>query len=53
MNLQWQTEEERLLKLMRIPPKKKLEWLAQMHKFILKSSSSQTLRLRWKLRDIP
>jgi len=52
MIFKWETEEERLLRHMRIPPKKKLEWLRQMHDFILKSSSKKTREIRWKLRGI-
>jgi hypothetical protein len=52
MIFKWETEEERLSRFMKIPPKKKLEWLRQMHEFILKSSSKQTKQIRWKLRGI-
>ena len=52
MNFKWENEEERLLKLMKIPPKKKLEWLRQMNEFIVKCSSKRSKLLRWKLRKI-
>lgn len=52
MIFKWETEKERLLRLMRIPPQKKLEWLRQMNEFILKCSSKQTKLMRWKLRRI-
>ncbi|MDI6758285.1 MAG: hypothetical protein QMD94_01215 [Candidatus Omnitrophota bacterium] len=52
MIFRWETEEERLLKFMRIPPKKKLEWLRQAHEFILRASSRRTRLIRWKLRSI-
>lgn len=31
----WETEKEKLLRFMKIPPKKKLEWLNQMRQFML------------------
>lgn len=36
MIFSWETDKERLLKFMKIPPKKKLEWLLEMNKFALK-----------------
>lgn len=48
----WETEEERLKKFIDISPKKKLEWLYQMHLFILKSSSKRNLSIRKKLRKM-
>jgi hypothetical protein len=52
MIFEWETEEERLLRFMKIPPKKKLEWLCQMHEFMVKCSSKRTKLIRWKLRKI-
>ena len=46
------TQEERLLKFMKVPPKKKMEWLCQMHELIVKSSSKRDRTIRWKLRKI-
>lgn len=45
----WETEEERLKKFMKIPPKKKMEWLYEMHQFLLSLPKSNQ-RLRLKLR---
>lgn len=50
MIFRWETKEERLLRFMKIPPAKKLEWLRQMNEFILKCSSKQDRLLRRKLR---
>jgi len=50
MIFKWETEKERLSRFMKIPPKKKLEWLRQMHEFIIKSSSKRDKLIRWKLR---
>lgn len=52
MIFNWETEEERLLKFMRISPKKKLEWLYQMNRFMLKFSSKRQRAIRQKLREI-
>lgn len=48
----WPTEEERLRKYMKIPAKKKLEWLRQMHEFTVKAYSKRDRRIYWKLRNI-
>ncbi len=50
MIFQWESEEERLLRFMKIPPKKKLEWLRQMNEFMVRCSSRKTRLIRWKLR---
>ena len=36
MNFGWETQEERLLRFMKISPKEKLEWLHEASKFIAK-----------------
>lgn len=52
MIFKWESEEERLLRFMRVPAKKKLEWLRQMNEFIVKCSSKRSKLIRWKLRRI-
>lgn len=52
MIFKWETEKERLLRFMKISPKKKLEWLRQMHEFIVKASSKRGKLIRWKLREM-
>ncbi len=52
MIFKWQTSKERLLKFMKISPKKKMEWLRQMNELIVKSSSKRDRLIRWKLRKI-
>jgi hypothetical protein len=52
MIFKWETKEERLLRFMKIPPKKKLEWLYQMNEFMLKFSSKRTKSIRKKLRQM-
>lgn len=49
----WETERERLLKFMKIPPKKKLEWLRKMNETIARTGSLKRFRLiRKKLREL-
>lgn len=47
----WESEKERLLRHMKIPPKKKLEWLRQMEDFITKYTSKNRMFIRKKLRQ--
>ncbi len=51
MNFSWETEEEKLLRFMKIPPKKKLEWLNEMRKFMLKASTKKQRVIWLKLRE--
>jgi len=46
----WETEEERLKRFMKIPAKKKLEWLYQINEFVNKFSSAGQKKIRQKLR---
>ena len=47
----WETQQERLKRFMKIPPRKKMEWLQQMNEFTLKTSSKRTMAIRRKLRE--
>ena len=47
----WETQKERILRFMRISPKKKLEWLQEMQEFTA-TTSSRAQTLRRKLREI-
>ncbi|MFA4854528.1 MAG: hypothetical protein WC616_04165 [Candidatus Omnitrophota bacterium] len=47
----WETEEERLLRHMKIPPKKKLQWLYEMNKFLDKYTPKKYKAMRRKLRE--
>lgn len=51
MIYKWETEKERLLRFMRIPPRKKLEWLLQMHEFIRSAYTKKQRCLFYKLRE--
>ena len=42
----WESEEERLLRLMKIPARKKLEWLYEMNKFVHKFSLKKQSAIR-------
>ncbi len=48
----WESQEERLLKFMKISAKKKLEWLLQMNEFLHRFSSKKQERIRQKLRRL-
>ena len=50
MITKWETESERLQKAMKIPAKKKLELLEQLHRLTVKTSNKNLMALRWKLR---
>lgn len=52
MSPEWDIDKERLLIYMRMPAKKKLEWLGQMHDFMRRCYSSETKKIFWKLRGI-
>ena len=47
----WESKKERLSRFMKIPAKKKLEWLQAMHEFSLRFYSQETKRNFWKLRQ--
>ena len=49
----WTTDDEQLKKLMKVPIKKKFEWLENMRRFVLKISSKKLMKIRWKLRENP
>lgn len=51
-NSNWPTDDELLRKYMKIPPKKKLEWLHQMHELKVKTSTKRDYLIHWKLRGI-
>lgn len=52
MIFKWESEEERLLRFMKIPPIRKLEWLYQMNEFIHRFSSKKQGKIRQKLRRV-
>lgn len=51
MIFEWESEEERLLRFMRIHPKKKLEWLRQMNEFLCKVSTKRQRDIYQRLRE--
>lgn len=50
MKFHWETDDERLLRWMKITPKKKLEWLQEMHEWQLKTFPRRRKFLREYLR---
>jgi len=50
MKFRWETQEERLLRDMRLPAKKKLEWLREINEFTAKYSSKHAKQIRSKSR---
>ena len=51
MIFEWESEEEKLRRFMKIPPKKRMELMRQMNEFMNKYSSKRTREIRQKLRD--
>ena len=47
----YQITDEKLRRYMKIPPRKKLEILEELHQMAVKTSSPKTMKLRWKLRE--
>ena len=52
MIYKWESDEERLKRFMKIPLKKKMEWLRQMQEFTLKYTTKRGLKLWHKLREM-
>jgi len=52
MNFGWDTDEEKLLRYIKISPKMKLEWLQEMHSFLLTIATPKRRKMFWKLRGI-
>ena len=51
MNFEWETEQEKLLRYMKISPKKKLEWLYEMHQLIRKAWTKKQKKDFFRLRE--
>lgn len=47
----WENQRERLVKFMGIAPKKKLEWLQEMHDFLCKALTKKQKQLYYRLRE--
>jgi len=52
MSSGWDIETDRLLRYMKVPARKKLEFLGQMHQFMVKTYSKERKKIFWKLRGI-
>ncbi len=53
MNWGWESEEERLRKNMEMPPKRKLELLYELNRFIQKYSTKNGRKVRQRLKENP
>ena len=51
MKTGWETEEQRLLRFMKMSPEVKLSLLREMNEFLYKASDQKTKALRNKLRE--
>jgi hypothetical protein len=45
------SEEQRLLRFMKVSPKKKMEWIYKMHEFIRLAYSKKQRDIFWHLRE--
>lgn len=52
MSLGWESEKDKLLKYMKISPRKKLEWLQKMHELTLAAATPERKNIYWKLRGV-
>ena len=52
MNFGWESAEEKLLRYMNIPAKKKMEWLQKMHELTVAAATPEKRDIFWKLRGI-
>lgn len=56
VHFQWETDRERLARFMKIPARRKLEWLLEMNRFnVLQSRKTRSIRkrLRNMVRSVP
>ena len=52
MIFRWESEKEKLLRFIKMSPKKKLEWLREMNQFLYKYTPKQSKAIRQKLRKV-
>ena len=52
MKFGWESEKEKIRRSMRIPPKKKMEWLQAMHDLLLATADRKRREIFRKLRGI-
>lgn len=52
MNFGWESEEEKMLRYMKVSPRRKLELLQKMHEFLLATATPKRKKIFWKLRGI-
>jgi len=52
MNFGWESEEEKLVRSIKINPRKKMEWLQEMHDMLLATATRERRKIFWKLRGM-
>ena len=52
MIFKWETCEERVRRFMKMPAKKKLEWLQDMSEFTKRCDTQERRKIRLKLREL-
>jgi predicted Fe-S protein YdhL (DUF1289 family) len=50
MRTRWETREEKLLRWMKVPAKRKMEILYELHQMAVKNKSKKTRRIRLALK---
>ncbi|MCK5580204.1 MAG: hypothetical protein KAJ18_02915 [Candidatus Omnitrophica bacterium] len=48
---EWESEKDRLLKALKMSPRRKMEWLREMNEFSAKYMPSKSRKVRQKLRE--
>jgi hypothetical protein len=52
MNFGWESEDDKILRYLKLSPKKKLEWLQRMHEMFVATATPERKKRFWKLRGI-
>jgi hypothetical protein len=52
MNFQWEQNNAKLLRSMKVPPQKKLEWLYAMHAFARRTLKGKNRRIFFAFRTL-
>jgi hypothetical protein len=52
MNFREESDRERLIRFMNIPPQKKLEWLQEMRNFLCKAWTKKQRQAYFKMRQV-
>ncbi|MBN1527404.1 MAG: hypothetical protein JW919_07480 [Candidatus Omnitrophica bacterium] len=52
MKFGWETDKEKIERSIKVPPKKKMEWLQAVHEMLLAVATPGRRNIFWKLRGI-